>query len=201
MAAVHAGLGYALVAGLPGVAMETIRERTVTGISLNSRGHGGDPATSEGVPEGIIVQRPVPPQPPVGLLEARQTGCIFGFIDNSDQSIALGHGFDLLTGPGFPSRYPRPANDKATWFGTDDIPLAQGEVVEDSMSYSLIVGADGRVAACEIVRASFSATLDQAICRALSERARFEPASDENGTPAVGTYNGTVKWDFPDPPT
>ena len=40
--------------------------------------------------------------------------------------------------------------------------------------------------------------LDDAACRRISQRARFDPATDETGGKVVGTYAGTVKWEIPD---
>jgi protein TonB len=95
----------------------------------------------------------------------------------------------------------RPAlsiTDKAAWLTTDDLRLDERPLVDDWMSYSLTIGIDGRVMGCSIVRSSASPLFDAAICRALAARARFEPALDRNGEKVLGSYAGTVRWEFPE---
>ena len=97
--------------------------------------------------------------------------------------------------PPMPGHPATPANDPATWFAPDELPLHERYDRTDWMGYSLIVDRDGGVAGCEIVRFSSSPRLETAVCRLITLRALFEPATDWDGTPVQGTFNGTARWE------
>jgi len=91
-----------------------------------------------------------------------------------------------------------PRNDPGRWALTDDYPardLREGN--EGTTSFRVVIGTNGKVNACEIVRSSGHPGLDAAACKAVSARARFAPATDENGATVVGTYANTVRWQIP----
>lgn len=91
-----------------------------------------------------------------------------------------------------------PRNEPARWATTDDYPsrdLREGN--EGTAIFRAIVGSNGRVSACEIIRSSGHPGLDAATCKAVTSRARFEPATDENGEKMVGTYTNSVRWQIP----
>jgi protein TonB len=96
---------------------------------------------------------------------------------------------------------PKPAvskNDVHTWVTADDYPARDlREANEGTTIFRVVVSTEGRVTACEIVRSSGHAGLDAAACQAVTRRARFEPASDENGDKAVGSYSSSVLWRIP----
>ncbi|ANC50469.1 hypothetical protein CP97_14783 [Aurantiacibacter atlanticus] len=52
--------------------------------------------------------------------------------------------------------------------------------------------------ACEIIGSTGHASLDNATCRLIERRARFDPATSTSGETVVGTYTGTVTWQIPD---
>jgi protein TonB len=81
---------------------------------------------------------------------------------------------------------------------TDDYPARDlDEGHEGTTVFRVIVGADGRVSGCEIVRSSGYRGLDQATCRAVTKRARFRPATDGNGQAVAGSYSNSVRWQIP----
>ncbi|MGB3795056.1 MAG: TonB family protein [Alteraurantiacibacter sp.] len=91
-----------------------------------------------------------------------------------------------------------PANGPAGWITTND--YARSDLVrerEGTAGYRLVIGSNGRVDACEITRSSGHATLDRNTCRLLERRARFNPATNNQGNSTVGTYTGTVTWQIP----
>lgn len=95
-------------------------------------------------------------------------------------------------------RPPVPKNAVASWVTTDDYPardLREGN--EGVSGFSVVVGVNGRVASCEIVRSSGHPGLDAATCKAVTARARFAPATDENGDAVQGTYSNSVRWQIP----
>jgi periplasmic protein TonB len=99
----------------------------------------------------------------------------------------------------FTPRKPRPINNPARWITTDDYPsreLRGG--AEGVAAYRLIVSSSGQATACEVTRSTGSGGLDDATCKFLLRRSRFEPATDETGAKVVGTYTGNVKWEIPE---
>lgn len=97
------------------------------------------------------------------------------------------------------SRALRPRGREAEWVTTDDYPSsAIREEAEGTTGTRLSVGADGRVTGCEVTSSSGNAALDQAACRNLQRRARFEPALDRDGNPTASTYTKRVRWQLPE---
>jgi protein TonB len=93
----------------------------------------------------------------------------------------------------------RPSNDVAGWITADDYPrrpLVDGK--EGTARYRLVIGTTGRVSSCEITQSTGDRLLDQATCRFITRRARFEAATSETGARVLGTYTGTVRWQIPD---
>jgi protein TonB len=91
-----------------------------------------------------------------------------------------------------------PRNDPGRWALTDDYPsrdLREGN--EGTTGFRVVIGTDGRVGACEVVRSSGHPGLDAATCKAVAARARFAPATDANGEKVVGTYANSVRWQIP----
>jgi periplasmic protein TonB len=99
----------------------------------------------------------------------------------------------------FVPRVARPSNDPHRWITTNDYePNWLRRELEGTAGYRVVVGTNGRVSSCEIVRPSGEGPLDTATCRYITQRARFEPATDDTGGKVVGTYTGTVRWEIPD---
>jgi hypothetical protein len=65
------------------------------------------------------------------------------------------------------------------------------------VSYRLVISTAGRVASCELTRPTGKRALDDATCRLIAERARFEPARDSRGRAVAGSYANTVRWQIP----
>ena len=69
---------------------------------------------------------------------------------------------------------------------------------EGSVGYRLVIGTAGRVSSCELTRPSGQRALDDATCRLIAGRARFEPATDETGAKVLGTFIVSVRWEIPE---
>lgn len=101
--------------------------------------------------------------------------------------------------PSFTPRNANPANDQTRWVTADDYPTAdlmRGN--QGTVRYRLSISSSGRVVACDVLATSGSTRLDDAACKAITRRARFDPAMDENGARVVGMFTGTVRWEIPD---
>lgn len=64
---------------------------------------------------------------------------------------------------------------------------------EGKVEYEIEVDATGRGISCRVVESSGHASLDTEACRHV-KRMRFEPARDENGRPASGTFRSSWEW-------
>lgn len=69
---------------------------------------------------------------------------------------------------------------------------------QGTVEFRLTVDLNGRVSDCAIQASSGSAVLDATSCRIMTERARFNPARDENGKPVSGPFESRVSWRLPE---
>jgi protein TonB len=85
-----------------------------------------------------------------------------------------------------------------SYFSADDYPAAALRGNEQgTTAFSLTIGPNGRVTACNVTASSGSSALDQATCRILRSRARYTPARGPDGNPTSGTDAGRVTWRLP----
>jgi protein TonB len=97
------------------------------------------------------------------------------------------------------SRPARPRGNEGSWVTTDDYPpSALREEAQGVTAVRIGVGPDGRVTSCDVASSSGNAALDQAACRNIQRRARFEPALDREGNPTTGTFTKRVRWQIPE---
>ena len=92
-----------------------------------------------------------------------------------------------------------PNNGPTGWITNEDYSnsdLRRGN--EGVARYRLVIGSNGRVNGCEITSSTGHASLDRATCRLISNRARFDAATDNRGERVVGTYSGSVTWQIPE---
>lgn len=92
-----------------------------------------------------------------------------------------------------------PHGNPGSWIRSDDYParaLRAGE--EGTVRFNLTIGLNGAVTACQIVGSSGFPALDEATCRLVSRRARFNPAVDSTGAAVEGRYANTVRWRLPE---
>ena len=100
--------------------------------------------------------------------------------------------------PAFDPVGPVPRNGPAGWISNNDYPsISIRREHEGSTGYRLVIGSNGRVDACQITRSSGHSVLDNATCRLLQRRARFDAAKNNRGEAVVGAYTGSVTWQLP----
>jgi periplasmic protein TonB len=93
----------------------------------------------------------------------------------------------------------RPLTAPGRWVSEADYPtnaLRRGE--QGVTAFEITVGPDGRVRDCTVTRSSGSAELDAATCVKVTQRARFDPASDERGAVVAGRYRNAIRWQIPE---
>jgi TonB family protein len=92
------------------------------------------------------------------------------------------------------TRPPTPVNS-SEWFSPGDYPRkAIDESASGTVPFILMVGVGGAVEDCGIEGSSGNASLDATGCVRLIERARFEPALDENGNSVRSVYRSRITW-------
>jgi TonB family protein len=93
---------------------------------------------------------------------------------------------------------PKPLGDPANWLSADDYPaaaIAAGH--KGRVEISLTVDKLGKVAACKVKLSSGSSLLDDATCSAVTRRARFRPATADDGRPIEGSFDKAMIWALP----
>ncbi|MBC2778437.1 energy transducer TonB [Parasphingopyxis marina] len=100
-----------------------------------------------------------------------------------------------------PPSQARPAQARGNagrWVTTADYPSRSLRNEEQGTTgFRLTIGPDGRVTNCQITSSSGFSGLDEATCRNLQRRARFQPALDAAGNPTTGSYSNSVRWEIP----
>lgn len=93
----------------------------------------------------------------------------------------------------------RPINNVLGWVTTADYPRIAIRREEQGITrFSVTVDAKGNVTNCRVVRSSGSTALDDATCKHVTKRAKFEPATDKYGAKVPGTYSHSVNWVLPE---
>ncbi|MBX7541103.1 TonB family protein [Qipengyuania sphaerica] len=101
--------------------------------------------------------------------------------------------------PSFPPVSARPRNDPGTWLRDSD--YRTGWVRREYAGvagFKLDISATGKVIGCRLTKSTGHAELDQATCRLVQQRAKFEPARGPNGEPVAGSYSSAVSWVLPE---
>ncbi len=102
------------------------------------------------------------------------------------------------TPPLYKPRGPVPRGRTGDWVSTSDYPsqdLREGN--QGVVKVRLEVTAAGRASQCTVTGSSGFPRLDATTCAKLVTRARFDPATDENGERTAGTWSTSVRWAIP----
>lgn len=205
VAALHVAAGYALITGL---AVNFIPEILV-------------PITGK----QIDADKPLPPPPPPNDQKTRAEPLNLIFaptplvdLNNTRPDIlvidpillpplrpALSDGDGLIplpspsAAPSFAIKAATPRNKPGLWVTANDYPTSDLRAEREGLTrIALTIDAAGRVSNCAITGSSGFAGLDTAACNRVTERARFNSASDESGAAVAGRYATTVRWEIPD---
>lgn len=109
---------------------------------------------------------------------------------------------DLVTRWGFDpqvqrtlQRAPTPRGNPARWLGPDDYPRAALRNSQmASVTFRLGISAEGTVTSCAIESANSDPAFKEAVCKAMSRRARFDPAIDAAGLPVASYWGSSVAF-------
>ena len=85
-----------------------------------------------------------------------------------------------------------PKMDPAKWVRARDLPAISSDAAVTT--FDLTIDEKGKPVGCAIIVSSGRDDLDQAVCSAVLKRARFTPASDENGVKLYSVRRDRVIW-------
>lgn len=92
----------------------------------------------------------------------------------------------------------KPKGKWQQWVTTNDYPTHDLRAEHQGTTrYRLSVDTAGRVSNCAVITSSGWPGLDKAACDRVSNRARFEAATDQSGARVTGSYAGSVTWQIP----
>lgn len=143
-----------------------------------------------------IPRLPLPTNEPLPVATTLPTAVPTSF--DSREKIAVALPTPTETPALFQPRGALPRNDASGWVTTQDYPTAELRAEhQGSVRFRLDVDARGRVSQCAVVTSSGYAGLDEATCKFVSRRARFDPATNADGQSVAGSYLGTIRWIIP----
>lgn len=91
-----------------------------------------------------------------------------------------------------------PRGNVGNWVNTNDYPSAALQQEREGITtFTVAVETDGRVEGCSVTGSSGHNDLDTATCTVVSRRARFQPATDDDGNTIRGEYSNRVRWQIP----
>lgn len=94
---------------------------------------------------------------------------------------------------------PVPSNNPGGWVTAADYPVSALRAEHSGTSrFTATVDKNGRVSDCTITQSSGDSDLDRAVCKAVTARARFNPAEGADGNAIAGTYSNSVRWQIPE---
>jgi protein TonB len=202
-AAVHAALAVAVVTGLT-VAGYAPLDTYDPIIQFPVEPDPPEPSPPAPQPADPVVSVPQAPEPPLVLQPAPDS--IVKPLENTEIALVeVSRRPDPVATltprpqPSFTPKRALPSNSSASWITNNDYPRrALVDEAEGLVGYRLVIGTTGRVSSCELTRPSGHRALDDATCRLIASRARFEPATDETGARVLGTFTGSVRWEIPE---
>ncbi|MBX7483709.1 energy transducer TonB [Qipengyuania qiaonensis] len=101
--------------------------------------------------------------------------------------------------PGLDPVAAKPRNNPGAWLTDNDYrPSWIRQELTGLAKFRLEIAADGRVTNCTVTGSTGHGELDDATCKLVTRRARFEPARDSNGQAVAGSFNSSVLWQLPE---
>lgn len=192
VALLHVFLGYAFITGLALKAVKAIVQPLET---VNVKEEAPPPEEPPPPPPKDIEIPPFVPPPEVTVAQDTPTNTI------TTQSEVARPDPPRMAPPAPPAppaavAPPSPATPKGRGnaFSDDDFPDASRRAEEQGVTrVSYVVGADGKVSSCTVTQSSGFPRLDDATCKIIMRRFRFNPAT-RDGQPVPETKAQPVRW-------
>jgi len=204
VALVHVALGYALITGLAYDVVNKVVERVTTVDIEEPPPPEEEPPPPEEIPE-TAPPPPVAPPPPINIAPAPPPIRTQPTIPPPAPPV-LRVPPPAPVGPPPPPPPPRvqpkgatPRGNPGGWITDADYRTAWiNREYAGTVSFSVSVGANGRVASCSVTGGSAPQELKDATCSLIQRRARFNPATDGEGQETTGSYSNSVRWQIPE---
>jgi protein TonB len=190
VALLHVFLGYAFITGLALKAVKAIVQPLET---VNVKEEAPPPEEPPPPPPKDIEIPPFVPPPEVSVAQDAPTNAI------TTQSVVPQlepPRYVAPPAPPAPSVAPTPATPKGRGnaFSDDDFPDASRRAEESGVTrVNYTVGTDGKVSACTVSQSSGFPRLDDATCKIIMRRFRFNPAT-RDGQPVAENKTQPVRW-------
>lgn len=160
-----------------------------------------DPVTQTTTPRSEPITLPPPPSGPITIPTGTSGPLVFDWPEVGTGAGTVPVGPTALPDP-VPSFDPvaaTPRGNPGEWITTSDYRSTWiNRGYEGVASFALNIDERGRVTDCSITRSTGHSALDQATCRLLERRARFEPARNASGAVTAGSYSSSVNWTIPE---
>lgn len=85
-----------------------------------------------------------------------------------------------------------PIGDRSNWVRANDLAKISRDAARTTID--LIIDENGKAVDCRVVIGSGQNDLDKSVCRALVRRARFRPATTEDGSKVRYVYRDRITW-------
>jgi protein TonB len=201
VALLHAFLGYALVTGLAYEAVQQVKAKlNVVDVKEEEPPEEEPPPEPEKQIEPPVVSPPplvttVTPPPTVRTVDTPPPAAPIVPAAAPPAPAAP----PPPPPPAAPKRpNPVPKGNPGNWANTNDYPArALQQEREGTTGFRVTVGPDGRVQSCSVTSSSGHADLDDATCKNIQRRGRFDPALDASGNPTTGSWSSRVRWQIP----
>ena len=100
--------------------------------------------------------------------------------------------------PAYEPKSAVPRGNPGAWVTPNDYPSRELKMGNEGLTrFRLEIGTDGRVTDCTITASSGHPGLDEAACKLVSRRARFEAATGSDGAKTSGRYENAIRWEIP----
>lgn len=194
VALIHVFLGYALITGLALKAVKAIVQPLET---VNVKDEAPPPDEPPPPPPKDIEIPPFVPPPEVSVANDAPTNAITTQSVTPRPEPPVYVAPAPVAPPAPPALAPpSPATPKGRGnvFSDDDFPDASRRAEESGVTrVSYTVGTDGKVAACTVTQSSGFPRLDDATCKIIIRRFRFNPAT-RDGQPVTENKTQPVRW-------
>jgi protein TonB len=194
---IHVAVGYALITGLAYSAIKKAIEHVTT---VDVTEPPPPPPDTPPPPEPNTPPPPVAPPPPLNINVAPpQIQTQPNIPPPMPPAVIVPPPAPVAPpAPRFTPKAPTAKGNPGSWQSPDDYPpRALREEREGVTGISVTVSPEGRVSSCSVTSSAGSADLDEAACRLVTRRGRFNPATDGEGKPTTGTWRSSVRWTIP----
>lgn len=193
VALLHILLGYAFVTGLALKAVKAIVNPLET---VNVEEEAPPPDEPPPPPPKDIEIPPFVPPPEVSVAqEAAPTITVQQQVQQTAPTVISQ---PKAEAPALPPPSPATPKGRGNVISEDDYPDASRRAEEQGVTrVSYTIDATGKVSACNVTQSSGSARLDEATCKIIMRRFRFNPAT-RDGQPVESTKTQPVRWQLKD---